>query len=666
MNRPVLLAIHGVGNAPLGAVAGAVRANIAGERLEVDVEEYNWHQRVEQPLDPATARLRYKAIRTIARELVTAASIGPQTCGRLGDALFSVMHVTGAMGIAVCLLMPLLAFFIGLAFDILGDVDPGWYRWYRTFLTVAFGLSLVSAASILLLGARSSIVARRWAPIWVAVRRVALLLTMPFVVVALLPLVIPWSEIFPLRVLISDWRSSAISFGIGVSLATFLAVVQGHITSPVQGVVMGAAVLPLLAVYWTLAWLSRAVAGPTLKILLDIFRYVGDPAYRDKILEGMCEKVAEHRLEVGRQFVLLSHSLGSVIAVDSLVNSPTWCREDDVLLITMGSPLSRFFFRFFPNALFPDDPKRVAATVAARVRSFAWVNVYRPLDPIGTNLSLTATGCGVDRTTGQFRRLDAHGDYFSDPVVRDCVLAACREVKPSPGGLGLATYDQITVSRPAYLKAVDTAFAVAFTVAVIVVAVATAVGGAVGLASSDRRVERIAATLQEQGEAAAIDVVHWSVLQDVGGDHRPPLIDEHFRFRFQTCTGRMVDKELVLTNGDPFLPIGVVSERGQFFDAGKLMEDVHKRGRPTVTGNALYLGSQYAPHELKGVPIHLPARRPGMVSAARVSALSVLANDFPMAKISDCDPDYDVHEPDGSNARILVVRSVLGRRAFRR
>ncbi len=122
--------------------------------------------------------------------------------------------------------------------------------------------------------------------------------------------------------------------------------------------------------------------------------------------------------------MILAHSLGSVIALDSLIASSVWTGNTDVVLITMGSPLRRFFSRFFPDMVIPDDLNFSARLVANRVRSFSWLNCYRPFDQIGARLGLDHS-IGIEISTRQFNRfISAHPNYWSDSIVRDKLLNA--------------------------------------------------------------------------------------------------------------------------------------------------------------------------------------------------------------------------------------------------
>jgi hypothetical protein len=170
-----------------------------------------------------------------------------------------------------------------------------------------------------------------------------------------------------------------------------------------------------------LLWLIRYAIAPALKVLADIFRYVGDPEYRARIQAGLERCLQELGLE-GKELYLVGHSLGSVIAVDAL-----WCAAgpfascSSITLVTLGSPLRRFFWRFFRPAI--PRPGDLAAHFDRQYGRFRWVNVYRPFDPIGTTLF---TQTGYDFSTKQYHRILAwaHTHYWSDRGVLRCVHRA--------------------------------------------------------------------------------------------------------------------------------------------------------------------------------------------------------------------------------------------------
>ena len=167
-------------------------------------------------------------------------------------------------------------------------------------------------------------------------------------------------------------------------------------------------------------------------MLLDIVRYMGDPAYRTRLQEELAQNIKDLPVTNSgvRTVIFYAHSLGSVIALDSLVNSLEWKKTDEVLLVTLGSPIKRYFIRFFPSYLFPPSVQGSAKVVASRIGRFTWINLYRRWDYVGTSLGLDREGVGVDVCTGQgLRVLNPHSNYWGDKAVAQCLVIGLRSVR---------------------------------------------------------------------------------------------------------------------------------------------------------------------------------------------------------------------------------------------
>ncbi len=158
-----------------------------------------------------------------------------------------------------------------------------------------------------------------------------------------------------------------------------------------------------------------------MKILLDLSRYVASLAYRLHLQVLVDSIVNAEPSAPPQDVILVAHSLGSVIAVDSLVNSKAWREDDTVTLVTLGCPLARFFYRFFPGLYFPKTAQACAEVIANRVKAFRWLNCYRPKDYVGTKISLPTDSWTAEVNTGE--RLKFHAKYWQDTVVRDCILS---------------------------------------------------------------------------------------------------------------------------------------------------------------------------------------------------------------------------------------------------
>jgi hypothetical protein len=189
------------------------------------------------------------------------------------------------------------------------------------------------------------------------------------------------------------------------------------------------------AVYIAGGALSRVIGVP-LKLARDIFNYIGDAGQRARIQARLADALTH--IPDGADVIVVGHSLGSVIVLDSLCNSGAWARFEGVSLVTCGSPVSRFFQRFFPGLFFPGDPQACCARVQSRSRVVRWQNVYRAGlwhgDPVGQAL-FARGGAGTDVAVRQDRRvlMQAHMDYWNDPAVIAAAAGAWgRLLPPSP------------------------------------------------------------------------------------------------------------------------------------------------------------------------------------------------------------------------------------------
>ncbi len=148
------------------------------------------------------------------------------------------------------------------------------------------------------------------------------------------------------------------------------------------------------------------------KITADICMYLGSPGYRESVSEDFRNELA-NVTAAESEILIAAHSLGSVIAIDGLGRSTN--SERKTTLVTMGSPLKRFFSRFFPYSVPPPDV--LARAIAEHGLSFRWINVYRPRDPIGTVLGGFREQ-PVDFNTNQHVSvLRAHTEYWGDAQV---------------------------------------------------------------------------------------------------------------------------------------------------------------------------------------------------------------------------------------------------------
>jgi hypothetical protein len=175
-------------------------------------------------------------------------------------------------------------------------------------------------------------------------------------------------------------------------------------------------------VAFVLLYLGRSALGP-LKIAADIARFMGDRPYNRRLirhLDGHLRNCIEQPVDC---LVLVGHSLGSAILIQWLLTTvDVTFHAKHVIVITMGSPISRLLGRFFPS-IFPmgDEASRCLTSLHPQC---AWLNVYRPWDPIGSRLFGNTSEWRSDRSTGQFTKLwmSAHTGYWDDDVVHAICL----------------------------------------------------------------------------------------------------------------------------------------------------------------------------------------------------------------------------------------------------
>ncbi len=191
-------------------------------------------------------------------------------------------------------------------------------------------------------------------------------------------------------------------------------------------------VLTLGAILGLRAFWARGSIGGPIKVMLDAFRYLGEPGYRGRIQQALDKAIVQSRKRAGedREFVLAGQGMGTVIALDSILHSREWRDTDRVLLVTMASPLRRYFLRLYPRTLFPESMEDLIDSIVRRLDEFRWINVYRPGDYMGANLGLKRFK-GRDLSTGwTARRTVGHADYWLSLEARHALHDGLDGLKP--------------------------------------------------------------------------------------------------------------------------------------------------------------------------------------------------------------------------------------------
>jgi hypothetical protein len=179
------------------------------------------------------------------------------------------------------------------------------------------------------------------------------------------------------------------------------------------------------------SWGRRSIGEP-IEAMLDVCRYLGEPGFRSRIQHVLDKAIVRSRKRSGedREFVLSGQGMGTVIALDSILHSREWRDTDRVLLVTMASPLRRYFLRYYPRTLFPESMEDLIDSIVRRLDEFRWINVHRPGDYMGADLGLKPFK-GRDLSTGlSGRRTIAHADYWSSLDARHALHDGLAGLKP--------------------------------------------------------------------------------------------------------------------------------------------------------------------------------------------------------------------------------------------
>jgi hypothetical protein len=434
-----VLVIHGVGNHAVGGVTRLVTETLKRTLPDlmpaIRVSEYNWNSIVEP--SARSGAILWAALEDLSNSLARASAIGDGSLAsnrfaRLLRILSAFVLMFAELGLAATLaglvLVCLLALSVGFANNealLRPALHAGISFIYWSLIAAVGALPL-----LIVLGMARSLTLGTLAPFLVESRRALIFFFRPFLILSYSFFFIPWRrvaggvwiEIFSITAL------AMIPFMIFMGLfGWWLDPSSFKWTEVVSaGVTVYAWMIALSLGVFAIAFVTVRKIAPSLKVLLDIFRYIGTVGYREKIQSHM-DAVLRERFITGnpeRQIYILSHSLGTVIALDSLLSSGEWGRYAQITLVTLGSPIRRFFMRFFPELFFPASATAAAAAVAARV-NFKWINCYRPLDQVGAAIGLSGLAYCRDVSTNQWTRLwDAHLDYWSDDYVASAIAKA--------------------------------------------------------------------------------------------------------------------------------------------------------------------------------------------------------------------------------------------------
>ena len=559
-----VIAIHGVGNHPPGEIKTALadRFLLASVSPEPEIVEFNWDSYV----DHSVSRTRdAMALLSTAAQSISQAAAQPlkPSPRKLDRALFhleqavyhGILRFLGAFGLTILIVAPiaqLMALLPTLLF-----AGMSWHNlyWLRTAIEWELLATVGVIVGMFFLSLLRSVATLSPRPLWVSVRRVALLLLQPL----FLLLTIPFSGEFGSQ--LAAWIAKMVPMAaVSVLLSVPLSPLWGGFNDNLSSLGQSAAFLGGLAILAGLHVLLRSLwVGGILKIILDVARYMGSPAYRKRLQEELEKTLNILRQSTrSRRVLLCTHSLGSVIAMDSLVNSPVWGPDDEVYLVSFGSPIKRLFLRFFPGYLFPDSVRSTAEAAARRVRAFFWINISRRWDYVGTSLGLKRLNLGVDLSTGQAGRIfSSHSDYWQDDVVFQKLMEGLESASPVPGPRTAPSATAYSLPDT-YANTMQYRFAFGaqrIALSLVPVILAVAIYNLVESRSAwlKSRNEAVA-VLKQEGEHAFAEVTYYRTAEGSGEES---YYAHHFQFRLPEPYGRLpeieaADNNLLTKDAPPF------------------------------------------------------------------------------------------------------------------
>lgn len=467
MNK--IIAIHGVGPQEPQIIRNRIKENLKGDSIDIHVEEFNWASWKRRSLIEGLAGI--KVIFELLQTLNNAAFAEHRTINRLKLSPAAKLAELGRSMIflAISLLTPIWAIVktASYAIDIeyfMGSVSAAWATTAGAMIIVGATISLSS----ILLSLHKTDGLSRYQSFIVALRRVVLSHAAPLVAIACAPLLAKRNNIARLgTVLLGTGLSGIAAMTATIALLEMLSSGDGQ--SQLNEVV--STVLPISLILITsvpLAYLTamclEKISPAVIETSLDVLRYVGDHQYRTQLLDQLdCHVTSEDQRRGDRsseldlcyslstsisspvtstsspfssipstaRLYILAHSLGSVIAIDYLINRDTRPPGRQLTLVTGGSPVRRFFQTFFPNLLFEANTRNIAIALSAKYTSFVWANVYRPNDPIGCALGLDNLSFAADVDSEQAKGfLTAHVGYWSDAIILSKIKSALGRLRP--------------------------------------------------------------------------------------------------------------------------------------------------------------------------------------------------------------------------------------------
>jgi hypothetical protein len=606
MTPPYVISIHGVGIHPDGAIVRHVEDTLRRAEVEANVSEFNWDRVSPHFLDVDDGIGDF--LRQASESVFAATGLGfvpphlypfPAAL-RVVDRICSFLTVAAfSLGCTLALIFPFTAALYLVVFSVYAELSWTDFAWARGPATrVVLGLFVAALASAALAIVAAGLVAPlrgRWV-LHVFLRRYVLLILSRILVVVTVPLRFPLRAVFlvfaPFAVIYLALAMLPFSYN-GIFFSERLASAR----LPLK---LGIGLLAGWAGSSILVWLlSKWISGP-LEVTLDIARYLCDPRCRAGVQRALDERIRS--IPADARIVLLAHSLGSVIAVDSLINSSVWRGREAVVLVTLGSPIRRAFVRFFPGFLFPAGVPDTGRLARTRVGSLRWINVYRRLDFVGQNLDLPPD-VGIDVPTRQWR---GHAGYWNDDQVLGSVLhalgspAAVTEVQsPARSEVWIPTEER---RPPALLQKTITIAQIALFL-VTLVGVLWLPGKA--LTVRDESLDATVATVLERGRTYSARITHWEDPQPGSNEAEYYYTDEFvFEYRDELGADRRHEEHV-----DSWVARPKSLRR---FDHQRLREHVRRQGK--ITGDtAWYRPDITVPAQVENVTIRVLPTAPELV-----------------------------------------------------
>jgi hypothetical protein len=506
--RTRVILVHGVGAPARGSVKAAAERNLGLAGLPLGhVVEHNWNLLVTQPYGGSERVMCLEFLASLGRGLLGSAWLPVVKEGLRGTSRHRMLVLLGVAYEVVCLATPVL--------------------WLASVVLLPRALRVGSLTALGLAGAQL-LVAASFASrhtLLATLRRVVLIAAwLPASAVGSLG-VIGWRYVCPVLVGIalivalvqSDWELMEQAPG-SVPLVyrpnSLWYLIEGAVFLLAVAAGSGLAAL----VYHAL----KLVLGPLTKVLADVFRYLGISDYREERVRALRESLERQR---GDRLILATHSLGTVISRDALLEIDPDRIAPRVEWITAGCPLRDLMHLFFPFQY--SHPRETLRSLRLRSPGINWVNVYRPMDPIGRHLGL---GCDRDKSTGQWIGRNfgplAHVDYWGDPQVYRSISEVLESAAPveDPAEDREPCWEQVEREEPRL------ALGLCMTHVVSLLLIAVAIQFPL---LSTFRADDIRRTLQEDGVRVE-DGIAYYYLTERYSQTSGSVLDEIMRVRFRS------------------------------------------------------------------------------------------------------------------------------------